>query len=145
MLEGHEQDSISMCALTLQAYSKTDDAFDSPSQLLLVPHALRYEFFTESWNKDNRFFYITSYNATTNAYVFSNISRLVKGLKLLKEMGITTDEDWERVDVIPVSTTSDGTTYTSIFYDVTPTSVRLVCGTDDKPLDIQVVYSYFNR
>ena len=145
MLKGHEQDSISMCALTLQAYSKTDDAFDAPSQLLLVPHALRYTFFTENWNKDDRFFYITSYNATTNAYVFSNISRLVKGLKLLKDMGISTDEDWERVDVIPVSTTSDGSTYTSIFYDVTPTSVRLVCGTDDKPLDIQVVYSYFNR
>ena len=47
--------------------------------------------------------------------------------------------------MIPVSTTSDGSTYTSIFYDVTPTSVRLVCGTDDKPLDIQVVYSYFNK
>lgn len=145
MLVGHEQDSISMCALTLQAYSKTDDAFDAPSQLLLVPHCLRYRFFTENWNKDDRFFYITSYSATTNAYVFSNISRLIKGLKVLKEMGISSEEDWERVDVIPVSTTSDGSTYTSIFYDVTPTSVRLVCGTQEKPLDLQVVYSYFNR
>lgn len=145
ILKGHERDSISMCALTLMAYTKTDDAFEAPSQLLLVPHALRYRFFTESWNKDDRFFYITSYSSTYNAYSFTNISRLITGLKLLKEMGISTDEDWNRVDVIPVTTTSDGTTYTSISYDVTPTSARLVCGTPEKPLQLQVVYSYFNR
>lgn len=145
ILSGHERDSISMCALTLQAYSKTDDAFDAPSQLLLVPHCLRYRFFTENWNKDDRFFYITSYSSVTNAYVFSNISRLITGLKLLKEMGVSAEEDWNRVDVIPVSTTSSGSTYTSISYDVSPTSVRLVCGTDEKPLQMQVVYSYFNR
>lgn len=145
MLKGHERDSISMCALTLQAYSKTDDAFDAPSQLLLVPHALRYSFFSESWNKDDRFFYITKYSSTTNSYVFSNISRLITGLKLLKETGVSSEKDWNRVDVIPVSTTSNGSTYTSISYDVSPTSVRLVCGTEEKPLQMQVVYSYFNR
>ena len=145
ILSGHERDSISMCALTLQAYSKTDDAFEAPSQLLLVPHCLRYRFFSENWNKDDRFFYITKYSSTTNAYVFSNISRLISGLRLLKETGVSSEKDWNRVDVIPVTTTSNGATYTSISYDVSPTSVRLVCGTEEKPLQMQVVYSYFNR
>ena len=89
VLKGHERDSISMCALTLMAYTKTDDAFNAPSQLLLVPHCLRYRFFTESWNKDDRFFYITSYSSTYNAYSFTNISRLISGLRFLKERGIS--------------------------------------------------------
>lgn len=145
ILAGHERDSISMCALTLQAYSKDNLAFDAPSQLLLVPHCLRYRFFTENWNEDERYFYITSYSSTYNAYVFSNITRLITGLRLLRAQGISTDEDWNRVDVIPVSTTSNSDTYTSIYYDIAPTSVRLVCGTSENPLQMQVVYSYFTN
>ena len=145
ILDGHENDSISMCSLTLQAYSKDENAFNSPSQLLLVPHSLRYRFFSEKWNEDDRYFYITSYSSNYNAYVFSNITKLIRGLSLLRAQGISTDEDWNRVDVIPVTTTSTTTSYTSIAYDVAPTSARLVCGTADKPLQMQVVYSYFSR
>ena len=145
MLFGHERDSISMCALTLQVYTKDDMAFSPPSQLLLVPHCLRYRFFTEKWNEDERYFYITPYSSSYNAYVFSNITRLITGLRLLRAQGISTDEDWNRVDVIPVSTTSNSDTYTSISYDISPSSARLVCGTEDNPLQMQVVYSYFSK
>lgn len=145
MMFGHERDSISMCALTLQAYIKDDMAFLPPSQLLLVPHCLRYRFFTEKWNEDERYFYITPYSASYNAYVFSNITRLITGLRILRAQGISTDEDWNRVDVIPVSTTSNSDTYTSISYDISPSSVRLVCGTEECPLQMQVVYSYFAK
>ena len=120
-------------------------AFLPPSQLLLVPHCLRYRFFTEKWNEDERYFYITPYSASYNAYVFSNITRLITGLRILRAQGISTDEDWNRVDVIPVSTTSNSDTYTSISYDISPSSVRLVCGTEECPLQMQVVYSYFAK
>lgn len=152
--DGHEGDSISMCTLTLQAYSKDDNAFDAPPQLLLVPKCLRYKFFTERWNTDDRYFYVTSFSSQYNAYVFTNISRLITGLKLLKAQGVYWEEDWKegwkeedwyKVDVIPVSTTSNTFTYTTINYDITPSSVCLVPGTESNPVKIQVVYSYFKR
>lgn len=145
ILRGHEKDSISMCALTLQAYSKDEHAFEPPSQLLLVPHCLRYVFFTENWNEDDRFFYITSYSSNYNAYVFNNITRLITGLRILRAQGVSSDDDWNKVDAIPVTTTSNSETYTSISYDVSPSAVRLVCGTSENPLQMQVVYSYFTN
>lgn len=148
---GHENDSISSARLTLPVHNVlSSHSFPRPGNVLLVQHRNRYKFFQNNMLPNNAQYLITAITATYNAYEFANISRMLNYIyKTHNEAienspdGIDPDENWNVVDLIPVTATSNNNSYTSTSYCITPTTARLTAGTEEKPLKIQVVYSRF--
>lgn len=163
----HQGDSISMASISLTRYNKDQSnaasLFGTPSELLMVRRADLYRFFQERRVANARTSYIASFNSTYNSYDFNNISRLVSYCHHEKKdgarrQGISEAEwalqnpDWNRVVLVPVSTSSTnatsalGTTTSmlvSVTHDLNLNSVRLVGG--NNALKMQVVYSKFSK
>ncbi len=151
----HAVDSVSLASITLNRYNKpqTDNQLDTPTQLLMVRKSEVYEFFRNHKVADGRTSYTTVFDSSYNTYTFSNICRLLSFLKhekvnQAKEKGMSEDEwaaqnpDWNKVLIIPVSTSTDSNGYlVSVTHNLNLSSVRLVGGTT--PLKMQVVYSKF--
>lgn len=145
----HPYDTISMAKLTLPVYNRqSDKSLPRPGSVLLVPHKQRYSFFEDKLT-DKSTYYITTLNTVYNQYEFANISRMISYLRnnhqkaILENGGTDPDPDWNVLDVIPVSTTNNNDSYTTVSYDVAPTMARLVAGTAASPIKMQVVYSKF--
>lgn len=172
----HATDSLSMASITLSRYNKqqTGLQLSTPSELLMVRKQEANAFFANHRVADGRTSYTTSYTSAYGSYTFSNIGRMItycynekmQAMRATNEQrvasglpGYTLDEwdtvyrtqnpDWDKVLLIPV-TTSNATTTTSgytmnaqvsVTHDLSLGSVRLVGGTT--PLTMQVVYSHF--
>lgn len=151
----HAVDSVSLASITLNRYNKeqTSDQLDTPAQLLMVRKCDVYDFFRNHKVADGRTSYTTSFNSGYNSYTFGNICRLLSYLKhekmsQAKAEGMSEDEwaaqnpDWNKVLLIPVSTSTDNNgVLVSVTHNLNLSSVRLVGGTT--PLTMQVVYSKF--
>ena len=95
--------------------------------------------------------YITSFNSSANEYLFSNIANLVKVCYKEYSEGIASNPDWEaenpdwnKVVLIPVSTTLDSNkSIVKIAHDISISSVRLRGGTEYE-IPIEVITSKFN-
>lgn len=172
----HVTDSLSMASITLTRYNKqqTGIQLGTPSELLMVRKQEANSFFKEHRVADGRTSYTTTYTSAYGSYTFSNIGRMVtycynEKMQAMREANeqrataglpeytkaewdvvySTQNPDWDKVLVIPVSTSTATTTtsgYTtnaqvSVTHDLSLGSVRLVGGTT--PLTMQVVYSHF--
>ena len=163
---GHESDSITRASLTLTRINNQDeDALDDdyalgiPGELLLVRKQNFNRFFEEHQVSDSQQSYTTYFFTTYNCYTFSNISNLLSYCQHEKAAGMTesgmTEEEWEaahpdwnHVVAVPVISTSatDSYGYTSqvsVNQDLSLCSTKLVRGTKDNPIKIQVIYSRF--
>ncbi|KAA6340695.1 hypothetical protein EZS27_011458 [termite gut metagenome] len=156
-----EQDTINSVKLAFIHYAqKAENAFslNPPTALLLVREKDMKGFFEQNKLTDNTTSYFARRDATTNQYVFNNVTRLVNACiiekaEAQKVAGDTWDEEawekannWNNVLLVPVKISSDTSSgvesLISIRHDMSPGYVKLKGGNKDK-LELEVIYSTF--
>lgn len=146
-----------------------------PADVLLLPKSQMYQFFRDGRLHDNRTSYLASFASAMNAYVFSDISKLIIWMKDERDKGAgvspdddkttrlqkwalweATHPDWDKAILVPVktqsvtSTTAYGTTSTTIFGVNNMhglTSIRLEGGDNyaEGPVELSVIYSHYSK
>ena len=146
-------DTINSAEITFTRYNENEGDTRKPhSTLLMVRKCDMYKFFLKNRLPDNNTSYITDFTASSNEYIFSNIANLVKACHREYQKGIKSDEDWEsknpdwdKIVLIPVSTTEDSNgSIVKITHDISISSVRLRGG-DEYKIPIEVITSKFNE
>lgn len=144
IMRGHENDTINTAKVSLtriNAKQTGEYALEAPQTLLMIPKAEMYTFFEDRKVVDYKTSYLATLNTTSNQYTFSNIGSLVRNMWENKSQ-----KDWDKVVIIPVSTTvnTDGE-ITSVTHDMSISSTRLVGGSENQNGDIKitVIYSKF--
>lgn len=141
----HQSDSISLASITLLRYNKTQSEYQlgCPSRILMVRKKDAEDFFKNHKVPDAKTSFLATFNASSNSYYFSNIARLIS-ICHKERTNQTTDEDWNKVLLIPVTTTSNTSgNITSVTNEMTLTSIKLQGGANDK-IPLQVVYTRHN-
>ena len=145
-------DTINSAKISFTRYNETAEHTRKPhTTLLLIRKCDMYNFFVKNKVADNSTSYITTFASATNEYTFTNIANLIK--VCYKEYQDGTAEspnwedenpDWNKVVLIPVSTTKDSNgSVVKITHDISISSVRLRGGTEYK-IPIEVITSRFN-
>ena len=162
----HPTDSLLSAKIFFQRQNNQYDAsalsFSVPDKLMLIEKDSLDTFFKNRMTANNLFAYQVSLDK--NAYTFSNISNLITRMHQAKEKGLKNDPNWtahhpnwNKAMLVPVEIvtikSSSSTIYGTQSYE-TPiatenklglTSTRLVKGTADQPIKIQVIYAKFNN
>jgi hypothetical protein len=167
----HKNDSISRVQLMLTRYNKeqTGDQFGIPQNLLLLRKADVKAYFDNKRTPDESTSFLTAFQKAYNTCTFENIGQLVTFIQKERENAVSTyikdvlkienpteaqiaeetrewtkrNPDWDKCCLVPVEVaqnTSTGT-ITSVSHDLSLTSARLVRGTTDNPIRIQVYYT----
>ena len=151
-------DTINSAKITFTRYNEAESDTRAPHpSLLMVRKCDMYKFFLKNKIADSKTSYITSFASGTNEYTFSNIASLIKQCYIEYSEGtFGTDDtegnsnweaenpDWNKVVLIPVSTTKDSNgSVVKIMHDISISSVRLRGGTEYK-IPIEVITSKFN-
>lgn len=174
----HYNDSITNARIAFRRMNdrtSSDYKLPVPTDILLLPKSQMYQFFREGKLPDNRTSYLANFVSANNAYIFSDISKLIVWMKNERDRGAgvepTDDEatrlhkwavweathpDWDKTVLVPVktqsvtSTTAYGTTSTTIYavnnmYGLT--SVRLEGGDAyaEGPVELSVIYSHYSK
>ena len=169
----HYNDSISSAQLIVRCKKQTDAVIPVPTQLFLLRKGEMTSYFENNKMPDSKTSYLSSAtSATSNYYNYSNIAPLITYMKCERDAGAgvkPTDSfaerrakyeawekehpDWNKIVLMPVnaiytqSTTTYGTT-TMVLRSIKPqmglTSVQLEGGKDN-PLQMQVIYSRYNK
>lgn len=151
IIYGHENDTINSAKITLSRinnnnYSKY--ALPAPATLLMIPKSELKSFFENEDIVDYKTSFLAVYSSSSNSYTFNNISGMIAYMADLKKNGLANDSDWNKVVIIPVTTTTNTSgQIVKVVHDMSLTSTRLVKGdgTENSPLKISVVYSKFNH
>ena len=99
-------------------------------------------FFENYQVNDSKESYLATFNSATNSYIFSNLAHLVTIMAHEKAEG-KASENWNKVLIIPVETTSDTSgKIVKLNHDFSMSSARLVGGEANK-LQLEVIYSKF--
>lgn len=138
-------------------------SFNVPQKVILIQKDSVNVFFEQSRNYNNRYAFYTS--LSKNAYSFSSssdISNMIVKMYNDKQKGLKSDPDWvskhpnwNKALLIPVSelkaTSSSSTTYSGttstvigLVNEMGLTSTRLVRGTKESPIKLNVIYARFN-
>jgi hypothetical protein len=147
-------DTLNLTKITFTRYNQKNDyqyKYSVPSGLLMVRKSDMYNFFLKNKSYDKITSFYTTFNSTYNQYVFNNISRLINYCYAEYEKNVAADPDWvtknpdwNKVVLIPVTTTTDSNgNIVGITHDLEMSSVRLRGG--DKDIAIKVVTSSFNE
>lgn len=149
IVAGHERDTINTAKVELTRINNThtgDYELSAPTTLLMVPKAEMYDFFEKSRVADYKTTFLATLSTTSNTYTFNNIGSLIK---YLHTNGDRSNPDWNKVMVIPVSTTyatiNNQRVLTGVTHDMSMTATRLVGGPKNERGDIKisVIYSKF--
>ena len=149
IMSGHENDSLNTAKIVLTRINDnvhSDYSLTPPSTLLLLPESEMYSFFEQNKVADYKTSYLASYSSSYNTYTFNNIGGLVR---YLYENADRTKENWNKVVVIPVSTSYNTSSTTSelvkVTHDMSLSSTRLVGGSGNNhaPIKMTVIYSKF--
>ena len=129
-------------------------AFNVPSKLLLIEKDSLNHFFEGNNLANNTYAFKTT--LASNAYTFTNISNLITRMKNNKDEGLKTDPnwvanhpDWNKALLIPIDevtisgSTSSTSTVVSLKHMMGLTSTRLIRGTAENPITIEVIYAKF--
>ena len=156
ILQGHENDTINTAYLKIPRYNNTAQSIynlSTPSQLMMIEKDSLSAFFEQGKLANYKETFLCSYSSSTNSYIFNNISNLISQLNAKMKAGMAADAtwktqhpNWNKVLLVPVSTTSYSDSYgmthiTSVKNDITLSSCRLVGGKD--ALTMNVIYSKF--
>ena len=150
----NDADTLNLTKITFTRYNQKSDyqyKYSVPSGLLMVRKSEMYNFFLKNKSYDKITSFYTTFNSTYNQYVFNNISRLINYCHEEYEKNIAADPDWatknpdwNKVVLIPVTTTTDSNgNIVGITHDLKMSSVRLRGG--DKDIAIKVVTSSFSK
>ena len=129
-------------------------AFNTPSKLLLIEKDSLKHFIEGNNLANNTYAYKTT--LVSNAYTFSNISNLITRMYHQKADGLKADPNWvahhpnwNKVLLVPIDevtinqASSTSTTAVSLRNQLGLSSTRLVKGTAEKPITIEVIYAKF--
>lgn len=144
----NSQDTINSAKLTFTRYNdlvQSSFKLDIPQTILLVRLDDYLNGFFENYQvSDNQTSYVTNFNRSTNTYTFNNVARLVTKMVQEKKNGTAT-ENWNKVLLIPVETTYDtSNNLIKLNHDFSMSCARLVGGDNDF-VNLDVIYSSFNR
>ena len=155
IMYGHENDTINSARITLNRINNfqwSDYTLPSPSTLLMLEADSVQNFFENSKIANYKQSFLAAYSSTANSYTFNNISGIISSMYNAKVEGLRKDPNWlsshpnwNKVMVIPVSTTftsyNNSQILTQVSNDMTLTSTRLVGG--NSPITLSVIYSKF--
>ena len=160
----HPTDSLLSAKVLFQRQNNQSQAptlsFSVPDKLMLIEKDSLDSFFKSRGLFNNIYAYQVTLDK--NAYTFNYISNLITRMHKAKENGMKSDPNWvakhpnwNKALLVPVEITSikyTSSTYYGTSTSETPistenklglTSTRLVRGTADKPIQIQVIYGKF--
>ena len=146
-------DTINSAKMVFTRYNEEGGSMNSAhGTLLMVRKADMYKFFLKNKLNDGETSYLTSFVNSNNEYVFSNIANLFKHCYKEYTEGVQKDSDWEtknpdwdKVVLIPVTTTEDSNgSVVKILHDISISSMRLRGGTEYE-IPIEVVTSKFKE
>ena len=146
-------DTINSAKMVFTRYNEEGGSMNSAhGTLLMVRKADMYKFFLKNKLNDGETSYLTSFVNSNNEYVFSNIANLFKHCYKEYTEGVQKDSDWEtknpdwdKVVLIPVTTTEDSNgSVVKILHDISISSMRLRGGTEYE-IPIEVVTSKFKK
>lgn len=148
-------DTLNSVKLTITRYNESTSAPEGvsfkmgvPKTILMVRKKDMYTFFEKNQVADNKTSYLTSFNSTYNTYTFNNMSQLITNcINERDEANGQVDEDWNKVVLIPVVTTTDNTgNIVTIRHNLNLTSARLMGGFNPgNELQVRITYSKFNE
>jgi len=153
IMSGHETDTLNSAKIVftrINADEQYDYSFDIPEELLMVQSDSLLSFFEKKKVTDSETSFTVSHSS--NRYTFNNIASLITKMYsdykegTAKSSSWTTDNpNWNKVTLVPVTTTSTTTSSTesAIYHEMSLASTRLVGG--DTEIAISVVYSKFNK
>ncbi|MBO5865427.1 MAG: DUF4270 domain-containing protein [Bacteroidaceae bacterium] len=151
-------DTINSAKISFTRYNEPASDIRTPHPtLLMVRKCDMYKFFLKNNIADSKTSYITSFTSNTNEYTFSNIASLIKVCYKEYEEGVygvdgvggnanweAENPDWNKVVLIPVSTTEDSNgAIVKLTHDISISSIRLRGGTEYE-IPIEVITSKFN-
>ena len=145
-------DTINSAKISFTRYNENEGDTRKPhTTLLMVRKSDMYKFFLKNKLADDNTSFVTSFSSSTNEYIFNNIANLVKVCYKEYQKGIADNPNWEdenpdwnKVVLIPVSTTLDSNkSIVKIAHDISISSVRLRGGTEYE-IPIEVITSKFN-
>lgn len=146
-------DTINSAKMVFTRYNEEGGSMNSAhGTLLMVRKADMYKFFLKNKLSDGETSYLTSFVNSSNEYVFDNIANLFKHCYREYTEGVLKDSDWEtknpdwdKVVLIPVTTTEDSNgSVVKILHDISISSMRLRGGTEYE-IPIEVVTSKFKE
>ena len=146
-------DTLNSVKLTITRYNEaTSDKEGAtykmgvPQKILMVRKKDMYTFFEKNQVIDNKTSYLATFNSSYNTYTFNNMSQLITNCIKEKENGAEVDEDWNKVVLIPVVTTTDTSgNIVTIRHNLNLTSTRLMGGFNPgNDLQVRITYSNFN-
>ncbi|MBR5235139.1 MAG: DUF4270 domain-containing protein [Bacteroidaceae bacterium] len=152
-------DSINSAKIIFTRYNDAEETryqFGTPETLLLVRKSEMDTFFEKNRLTDNVSAFYTTYNKTYNRYEYSNIARLIIHAENERQAWLTanpnatesdydtTNPDWNKVVLIPVTTIKDSNgSIVNFRHDLSLNSARLVGGNDK--IEIKVICSAFKN
>ena len=150
IMTGHANDTLNTAKIALTRINniiKDNNQMKTPSTVMMILKDSVDVFFDKNKVPNNRDSFLAL--TTGNNYTFNNISNLIRLMYRHKQEG-KASEDWDKVLIIPVTTTTqtlnNTTTIVKVDYDMSLTSTRLVGGSENPHNDIKlsVIYSKFS-
>ena len=150
IMADHANDTLNTAKITFTRINNTvknNNQMKTPSAVLMLHKDSIDSFFDKNKVPNNKDSYLATISG--NNYTFNNISNLVRLMYNQKRSG-KASENWDKVVIIPVTTTTQtsGTTTTivQVSHDMTLTSTKLVGGSDNQhaELKMSVIYSKFS-
>lgn len=148
-------DTLNSVKLTITRYNESindseEAAFKMgvPRTILMVRKKDMYTFFEKNQVADNKTSYLASFNSSYNTYTFNNMSQLITNcINEKNDANGQVDEDWNKVVLIPVVTTTDNTgNVVTIRHNLNLTSARLMGGFNPgNELQVRITYSKFEK
>lgn len=155
-------DDINSALITFTRYNEDKGVLTKAhNNLIMIRKSELYRFFLKNELCDNKTSFMASFASNSNEYTFNNIAALLKHCYNEYAQGVNKDKDWEtknpdwnKVVLIPVSTTKDSNgNVVKIIHDINIGSMRLrggLLGNADEGKDnkynipIKIVTSKFN-
>ena len=148
-------DTLNSVKLTITRYNESindseEAAFKMgvPRTILMVRKKDMYTFFEKNQVADNKTSYLASFNSSYNTYTFNNMSQLITNcINEKNDANGQVDEDWNKVVLIPVVTTTDNTgNVVTIRHNLNLTIARLMGGFNPgNELQVRITYSKFEK
>ncbi len=152
-----------------QSSEQAGEHFGIPQNLLLVRKAELNKFFKENRTPDECTSYVTSFSDTYNTYTFTNIGQIATFIHKERETAVLkyikeelkienptaeliaeqtrewskANPDWNKCCLVPVeiTTNTSTSTVTSVTHELALAGAKLVRGTEENPIRIQVYYT----
>ena len=150
IMYNHASDTLNTAKVTLTRINNTvkdNNQMKIPTSVLMINKDSIDSFFNKNKIPNNKDSYIATISG--NNFVFNNISNLIR-LMYNQKMNGKASENWNKVVIIPVSTSTltsnNVTTITKVSHDMSLTSTKLVGGSENPHADVKlsVIYSKFS-